>query len=327
MRLLILGGTNFVGRHITETALAAGHEVTLFNRGQTNADLFPQAEKMIGDRDGGLAALAGKTWDAVIDVNGYVPRLVRDAVEALAGQVGYYQFISTISVYDDMTQPGNTEDAPLNALDDPTTEDITPETYGGLKVLCERAAEDAMPGRVGIIRPGLIVGQYDHTRRFGYWARRAAQGGDMLAPEGPDYPQQVIDARDLADFCLARLEAADTTTYHATGPGFPLTLSHVIETAARLADAEATVHWVAADFIEAHGLVEDKAFPLYFPGARRNALRLDITRAVAAGLRFTPFTQTVRAALDWEQTLPLEPPPAFGLSSPREADLLRHWRT
>ncbi len=183
-----------------------------------------------------------------------------------------------------------------------------------------------MAGRVSIIRPGLVVGAYDHTRRFGYWVRRAGQGGEMLAPESPDYPQQVIDARDLAAFTLARTAAADTSPYSVTGPGFPLSLGHVIQTAARISGAQPAVIWVDEAFSAQHGLAEDRSFPLYMPGAGRHLLRLDVTRAIGAGLRFHPFEDTVQAALDWENTLSIDPPPAFGLSPVREAELIAAWR-
>ena len=188
MNLLILGGTVFLGRHLVEAALARGHAVTLFNRGQHNPDLFPEVERLRGDRDGDLQALEGRRWDAVVDTCGYVPRVVRASAEMLAPNVDHYTFISSISVYADTSKPGIDEQAPVGTLDDPTTEEVTGESYGPLKALCEQAAEAAMPGRVLNIRPGLIVGPHDPTDRFTYWVRRVAEGGEVLAPGNPHAP-------------------------------------------------------------------------------------------------------------------------------------------
>src|SRR5689334_13695101 len=203
MDLLVLGGTVFVGRHLVEAALARGHRVTLFNRGRQNADLFPEAEKLRGDRDGDLSALVGRRWDAAIDVAGRVPRIVRQSAQLLADAVPHYTFISTISVYADYATPNLDESGPLATAADPTTEDPSGANYGPLKVLCEQEVERAFPDRALIIRPGLIVGPYDPTNRFTYWPRRVAQGGGVLAPNGPEQPARFIDVRDLAQWTLA----------------------------------------------------------------------------------------------------------------------------
>lgn len=187
MDILILGGTQFLGRHIAQTALARGHTLTLFNRGRTNPDLFPEIEKLRGDRDDDLAALAGRRWDACVDTCGYVPRIVRASAEALAGAVGHYTFISSISVYDDFTAPDVNEESPVGTLADETVEEITGETYGPLKVLCERAAEAAIPGRTLVIRPGLIVGPNDPSNRFTYWPT-GTSGWSRPASSGPSTP-------------------------------------------------------------------------------------------------------------------------------------------
>ena len=202
MRILIIGGTRFVGRHLVDAALEHGHEVTLFNRGRSNPGLFPQLETIIGDREKDVNKLAGRIWDAVIDVAGYVPRIVRLSAEVLSGNVVCYVFISSISVYDNFRKIGMDESDPVGKLQDETTEEITEETYGPLKALCEQAVQDIYRERALIVRPGLVVGPHDPTDRFTYWPVGVARGGNVLAPEKPDAPIQIIDARDPDDIKL-----------------------------------------------------------------------------------------------------------------------------
>jgi 2'-hydroxyisoflavone reductase len=232
MKLLILGGTVFLGRHLTEAALAAGHDVTLFNRGQHNANLYPDLEKLRGDRDGGLDVLKGRTWDAVVDTCGYIPRLVRDSASLLSDAVDHYTFISTLSVYRDFRVRGLREEAPVGTLDDETVEEEVTAgsrgTYGPLKALCEQAAEAAMPGRVLCARPGLMVGPYDPTDRFTYWPVRVARGGQVLVPPTPQAPVQFIDARDLATWVMRMAEHNKTGVYNATGPAERLTFEGIV---------------------------------------------------------------------------------------------------
>ncbi len=209
MRILVIGGTRLVGRHLVQAAQARGHEVTLFNRGTTNPGLFPDVEHLTGDRDGGLDALgveAGRTWDAVVDTCGYVPRVVRSSARLLAQAAAHYTFISSLSVYAEDATAGQDEEGRLAALADPTVEEITDETYGGLKVLCEREVTEAFPHRALILRCGLIVGPHDYTDRFPYWVDRVARGGEVLAPDPPEYRIQVIDARDLGRWIPFLLE-------------------------------------------------------------------------------------------------------------------------
>ncbi|RMG88904.1 MAG: SDR family oxidoreductase [Chloroflexi bacterium] len=324
MRLLIFGGTQFVGRYITEAALAAGHEVTLFNRGRTNSDLFPQVEKIIGDRNQDLDLLRGREWDACIDVNAYVPRVVREALEVLQGAIGQYVFISTISVYADNSVPDQTEDAPLKTLDDPTTEAITPETYGGLKVLCEQAAQEIMGDRTLIIRPGFVVGPHDHTDRFPYWVRRAAQGGEMLAPASPDHPIQFIDARDLAAFTLRHTEAGTNDIFHVTGPKTPLTWGALLQTCIDVTGGDTRLTWVDEDFIKAHELV-GLGLPMWATSEDSGLLRININKALQAGLTHRPLTETVHDTWVWDKSRPADVEHRFGLTLEREAELLQLW--
>lgn len=326
MRILILGGTQFVGRHITENALARGHDITLFNRGKTNAHLFPDVEKISGDRDGDLDKLAGKNWDAVIDVNGYVPRIVRQTVEALQGSTAHYTFVSTMSVYAHLDQLGISEDSELATLDDPTVEEITGETYGGLKVLCEQAVQDVFPNQALIIRPGFVIGNYDHTYRLGYWVDRIRKGGQMLAPESPDYPFQGIDGKDLATFILDHIEQHTADTFNCMGPDYALTLGKLFETARDLSQADTEFVWVSPEFIEAQQITPAQELPLYLPGDWRNAHHVQPQRALAAGLTYRPLEDTLRDVLDWEQADQAHKANKSALAPEREKTLLDIWQ-
>src|SRR5262249_55921530 len=245
MKLLILGGTIFLGRYLVEAALAAGHDVTLFNRGQHNPELYPEVEKLRGDRDGGLAALRGRRWDAVVDTSGYLPRVARASAELLADAVDHYTFISSISVYPHFRSLGTDESAPVDTLDDPNIEEVTGETYGPLKALCEQAAEQALPGRTLVIRPGLIVGPHDYSDRFTYWVRRVAQGGEVLAPERPDWHTQIIDVRDLAEWTLRMAERRLVGVYNATGPAYDLSFGQLLDTCRAVSGSDARFTWVS----------------------------------------------------------------------------------
>lgn len=297
MRLLVLGGTSFVGRHLVEAALGRGHAVTLFNRGRSHPGLFPEAEHLVGDRDGGLGVLAGGHWDAVIDTSGYVPRLVRDSARALAERVGRYVFISTISVYDDPA-PGADESAPLRALEDPTVETVTGETYGALKVLCERVVEETYGDRSLIVRPGIIAGPHDPTDRFTHWAVAMAGPGPVIAPLPAEAPVQVIDARDLADWTLRMLESGASGTYNTVGPAEPVTRAGFLE-ALRPPGGAAQVVWVDAEQVETEGLEPGKVFPLYTAPEDAGIFAVSAAKARQAGLTLRPLAETARDTVAW----------------------------
>lgn len=328
MRLLLLGGTAFLGRHIVEYALGRGHEVTLFNRGRRNPDLFPDVEQLRGDRDGGLAALAGRRWDAAIDTSGYVPRLVRASAELLADQVDRYIFISTISVFADYSRVGMAEDGPIGTLADPSVEEITGETYGPLKALCERAVEAALPGRALIIRPGLIVGPHDQSDRFTYWPARVARGGEVLVPRSLDRTVQIIDARDLAGWTVRLAEAGATGVYNATGPERPPTMGDLFATCRAVAGSQATPVVVAEEFLLERNVGPWIEVPLWMPDRPDMAgfFAIDCRKAFAAGLTFRPLAETVRDTLAWDRTRPPDAPRRAGLAPEREAELLREWQ-
>ncbi|TET98077.1 MAG: epimerase [Anaerolineales bacterium] len=323
MEILVLGGTKFVGRHIVRTAIDRKHHVTLFNRGQTNPDLFPEVEKLVGDRDGDLAPLRERAWDAVIDTCGYVPRIVRNSAQVLSNHTDLYAFISTISVFASFEKEGLLEDDPVGSLDDEKVEEITGDTYGPLKALCEAAIQDEIPGRALIIRPGLIVGPHDSTDRFTYWVRRCAQGGDILAPAPPEQNVQFIDARDLASWTLDRIEAGYTGTFNATGSENPLTLGKLLQTCCDFSEEEARLIWVDGTTLLDAGIDPWSQVPLWLPGSENAGLMaVDCTRAISAGLRFRPLTTTISDTLIWDRDRDPSVPMKAGLEPSREAELL-----
>ena len=321
MNLLVLGGTQFVGRHIVQAALSRNHRVTLFHRGRTNPGLFPEAMKLIGDRDGGLDTLIGYTWDAVIDVNGYFPRLVTDAARHVEGRVQRYVYISTLSVYADHSAPNQKENSPLAAPPDPTVEEITKDTYGPLKAACERVAEAAMPGRTLIVRPGFIVGPWDHTGRFPYWVRRVSGGGEMLAPGTPDDPIQFIDGRDLAEFVIHATEAGQTGVFNATGPQSPLTWGRFFQDCRAAAGSNARFVWVPGSFLEAQGLAATD-LPMWSGTDGAGLMRTDCRKAIAAGLTYRPAVETIGETLAWDRKHGRRD---VGLTPEREKALLAAW--
>lgn len=329
MKLLVLGGTVFLGRHIVDAALAHNADVTLFNRGQHNPELYPGLEKLRGDRDDGLDALKGRTWDAVVDTCGYVPRLVGDAARLLADAVDHYTFISSLSVYNDFRVTRLHEDAAVRTLDDETVEDVTggsDGTYGPLKALCEQAAEAAMPGRVLSVRAGLIVGPHDPTDRFTYWPVRIARGGEVLAPPTPTARVQCIDGRDLARWVIHMAARQQAGVYNATGPGEPLTFAQFLETCKRATGSDATFLWASEGFLAAQAVRPWMDLPLWVPEELVGMLQVDIAKAVANGLTFRPLSETVDDTLAWAHSRSGNYQWQAGLSPEREAEVLHAWR-
>jgi 2'-hydroxyisoflavone reductase len=320
MRILVLGGTLFLGRHVVDSALEGGHEVTLFNRGQTRPDLFPDIEKLRGDRDGQLGALAGRDFDAVVDTSGRVPRLVSETLDAL-GAIGHYTFVSTISVYADLSTPP-TESSPLAELQEPT--EVWEEAYGELKVLCENVVRERFPDAF-IPRPGLIVGPWDPTGRFTYWPTRLAAGGPVLAPLPRDADTQVIDARDLAEWIVRAAEEGLGGTYNTVGP--VTTREHVLETCASVAGTGAELIWVDPDFLHAQGVEEWMELPLWLYDAKyRGMLSVDASPALAAGLRLRPLEETVRDTVAWTRSFDAPTEFPAGLDREKEQAVLDAWR-
>jgi 2'-hydroxyisoflavone reductase len=325
MDVLILGGTGFLGRHLVEAALGDGHRVTLFNRGLSGPGLFPEVEKIEGDRVGDLSVLRGRSWDAVIDTCGYVPRVVRASAGLLADAVDHYTFVSSISVYSDDITPGADEEAPVSELPDPKVEEVTGETYGGLKVLCERAAEEEMPGRVLNVRPGLISGPHDPTGRFTYWPRRIAAGGEVLVPDHEGRTVQYIDVRDLAAWIVKMSEERRTGTYNATGPDYELQMGRLLEECETVSGAGAELVWVSEDFLEENGVEPFTELPLWLPREHAGLLAIDCGKAIEAGLSFQPLAETIEDVLDWDRATKASVEPAAGLRPQREQELLLAW--
>jgi 2'-hydroxyisoflavone reductase len=338
MKLLILGGTVFLGRHLAGSALERGHEVTLFNRGVTSPELFPEVEKIRGDRDGDLTALSGREWDAVIDTCGYLPRQVLAVADRLAENVSRYVFTSTIAVYADFSTSGIDETAPVTTVADDKLAQFTAENYGGLKAICERALEERMPGRVISIRAGLIVGPYDPLDRFTYWVRRVARGGEVLAPGRPERQVQIIDARDLADWTIRMIETGQSGVYNATGPDYLLTMGRLLEACRDASGSGARFTWIDDEFLVEQQAGAWQEVPLWLPAenvSMRGILSVDCGRAVESGLKFRPLPATIKDTLEWDRAQggPPEPYrlfgielPRAGLSEERELAILNAWR-
>ena len=324
MNLLILGGTKFLGRHIAEMALARGDGVTLVHRGQTGADLFPQAQHLLCDRNLGLAeaiaATPRKGWDVCIDTSAYFPRQVRLAAAALDAHVGRYVFVSTISVYRAFAEPGMNEDAPTAVLPDPNVEVVNGDTYGGLKRLCEEAALAAFGARCLIARPGLIVGPWDPTGRFTYWPQRIARGGTVLAPGLPTAPVQFIDARDLAAWLLHNADAGMQGTFNLTGPAAVLSMGELLDAARAALNPAATLRWVDEAWLLGESVKPWSELPIWLPPDAKALHQIDIGRALATGLHCRPLAQTLADTLAWADGREL--PASMGLTPEREADLL-----
>ncbi len=327
MNILILGGTKFLGRHLVDSALARGHNVTLFNRGKTDPNLFPHLETILGDREHDIEKLAGRVWDAVIDVAGYLPRIVGVSAVGLERGVGRYVFISSISVYpdSDLHKIGIDESDPVGKLKDESIEEITGETYGPLKALCEKTVLDLYGERGLVVRPGLIVGPNDPTDRFTYWPVRIARGGDVLAPEKPEVPVQIIDVRDLSEFTIELIEENASGIYNATGPDYELTFGTMLETCRQVSGSDANICWASVEFLKQNEVAEWSDMPVWVPDNEDNAgfSRVDVSKAIKAGLKFRPLEDTVRDTLAWAKTRPADHKWRAGLKPEREQELLQ----
>jgi 2'-hydroxyisoflavone reductase len=342
MKLLILGGTRFVGRHLVAAALERNHEVTLFNRGKHLSAALSNVETIHGDRNSELDRLQGRSWDAVIDTCGYLPRSVTSAAEVLSDSVHRYVFISSLSVYEDFSNFGIDETAPLATLTNEQLEkanelDSSGQTsavtygnmYGGLKALCEQAAEAVLPNRVLIIRPGLIIGPYDYTDRFTYWVVRVARGGEVLAPGRPERKVQLIDARDLSEWIVKMTERGETGVYNANGLPNNLTMGSLLEECKAVSGSDASFTWVDEDFLLQEKVAAWSEMPLWMPVEAAPHMKgfmfTSCDKAVAAGLSFRPLSDTSKDLLAWRETNCPDESLKAGIDSERERILLHKW--
>lgn len=323
LRILILGGTGFIGPHQVRMALARGHQVTLFNRGRTAPDLFPDVETLIGDRDGDLEALRGRTWDVAIDNSATLPRWVRLSTEALAGSVAQYVYVSSTGVFYPYLTTDIPEDGPIGTIPDPTTEVIDNDTYGALKALSEEVARAAFPAGHLVIRPTYIVGPGDRSDRFTYWPVRIARGGEVLVPGTPEDPMQYIDVRDLTAFMLDLMEGSGTGTYNVAGPEGPLSMAELMYGIRAVTTSIVRFTWVDPDFLAANGIT-DLTFWEPARGKTLGMMCIDARKAFGAGLRVRPLAETARDTLEWFGTLGVARQARMrsGLTPEREAALL-----
>ncbi|MDX6611292.1 MAG: hypothetical protein QOD75_478 [Blastocatellia bacterium] len=342
MKLLILGGTRFLGKHLVLAAQARNHEITLFNRGNHPSPDFPRLETLHGDRNSDLAKLQGRRWDAVVDTSGYLPRTVRASAQALSQSAGRYVFISSISAYAAFSEPGMDETAALatlsreqldeaNAIDTsgPASAVNYGKLYGGLKALCEQEVEVVLPNRTLIIRPGLIVGPDDYTDRFTYWPVRVARGGDVLAPGRPDRYVQFIDVRDLAEWAVRMIETKETGIYNANGLPNHLTMATVLQDCKTTTGSNASFSWVDEGFLLQEGVTAWGEMPLWMPEEAAPHLKgfmsINCDKAVAAGLTFRALSVTVKDLLTWREDHLNEALKA-GIDPEKEQQLLSRWR-
>jgi 2'-hydroxyisoflavone reductase len=334
LRILILGGTRFIGVYMTELATQRGHIVTLFNRGETNPELFPKLEKLRGDRDGKLDALRDRQWDVVIDDSGFVPRQVRLTAQLLAPNVRHYLFVSSVSVYASFATAPD-EQSPVGKLADESVETVDENTYGPLKALCEQAVEAALPGRVTVLRPGYIAGPNDTSDRLTYWPVRAARGGEMLAPDGPGDAIQLVDVRDLARFTLDVLENNVVGTFNVVSPPGQFTMGDLVSASIACANALAKPQpppravWVPVEFLQQHNVVLATDMPIWNApiGADAAFAKVGVVRALQAGLTIRAIKDTVCDTLAWYLGYPAAERFALkvGIDPAREHEVLAAW--
>jgi 2'-hydroxyisoflavone reductase len=335
LKILILGGTRFLGLHMTAYALERGHTLTFFNRGKTKTDRYPEVERIKGDRNGEIDGLKNREWDAVIDNSGYVPRHVKLSAELLAPKVKQYVFVSSISVYPNFAQPRD-EKSEVGKLPDESVEKVDGETYGPLKALCEQAAMQAFEGRGSVIRPGLIVGPDDNTDRFTYWPARAARGGEFIAPGLPTDAFQIIDVRDLAAFSIHAIENSVTGTYNVVSDPDDFKFGELTDACVASAKKRAKpaaaprAVYLPVDFLEKHEVAPWSEMPAWLPAKGDEAAFAGTSNAAARakGLKITPLSKTVDDTLAWHLARPAEEQAKLkaGIAAEKEAAVLAAWK-
>ncbi|MGN7942112.1 SDR family oxidoreductase [Virgibacillus sp. 6R] len=338
MKVLIIGGTRFLGKALVAEALKKGHEVTLFNRG-TNKEIFPEVEHLIGDRDGDLSLLKNRKWDVAIDTCGFAPHQIKKAAAVLGDNIEYYTYISSISVYKDWIPYNISEDyllqsMPKDKLKAVKEGSISPyEYYGALKVLCEAEAEKHWPGRVLHIRAGQLVGPFDYTDRLPYWVQRVAQGGKIIVPGSPNRLVQLIDIKDLATWVFNMAETRKAGTFNVTGPDYELTMAELLNTCKAVTNSDAEFVWADEQFVLEHKIQPWTEMPLWIPehfsleGEKepwKGSFRISIEKAVAAGLSFSPLEDTIHDVYQWEKDRQ-DTERRAGISRDKEQELLKTW--
>src|SRR5215207_8309129 len=319
VKILVLGGTKFLGRATVEAALERGHDVTLFNRGETNPELFPEVEKIRGDRTEDLSPLESRAWEAAIDPSGYFPHVVWKSAEALEGSVGRYLFVSSTSVYSDLSK-GPSEDSPRAELGDMPADEMLPEydNYGALKALSEDAVWEVYGDRATIVRPGLIVGPHDPTGRFTYWPHRAARGGEMVVPAPPERTVQFVDVRDLGRWLVELLERDEGGAFNATRSA--VSWQELIDSARSVAGSDATPVWIPDEFLSEHEVGVWMELPMWLADPEWVGMnQAEVSRAEAAGLSHRPLEDTIRGTLDAAETTD-----DAGMKPEREGSCWRH---
>lgn len=327
MKILVMGGTLFLGKHIVERALKNGHEITLFNRGKHSPDLFPGIEKIRGDRDSGLDLLKNRKWDAVIDTSGYIPRIVGKSAEFFSKNVKSYVFISSISAYKDFSKPGITERSKLASLETEDKETLTNETYGALKALCEAEVRKHFPKGNIIIRPGLIVGPDDYSDRFTYWPVRIQKGGDIIIPRKTNYPIQFIDVRDLAGFIIRLIENDKKGIFNATGPADRFTFQELLDICIALTEKDVNLIKIPGKFLA--GKLSENGCYLPLEESKGDWVgieQVDCSKGINAGLKFRDVKKTVKDTLKWFGSLAEDHQMRAGLKPDIEKEIITEWK-
>lgn len=339
MKVLILGGTRFLGKALVKEALKRGHEITLFNRG-TNKEVFPEVEQLTGDRDGDVSLLENRKWDVVIDTCGLAPHQIKKIAAVLGDNVEHYTYISSISLYKDWIPLHITEDyhlqpmPPVDKLKDVEEGRISPyEYYGALKVLCEAEAETHWPGRVLHLRAGLLVGPFDYTDRLSYWVQRVAQGGKVLVPGRSDRPVQLIDVKDVATWVFNMAESRKKGTFNVTGPNDKLTIKELLNTCKAVTNSDTELVWAEEQFILEHKIKPWTEMPFWIPEhfplegetkPWKGSFSINIAKSINAGLTFRPLEDTIYDVYQWEQTRQ-DTERKTGISREKEQELLGAW--
>lgn len=324
MKILILGGTVFLGRHLVKSALRRDHTVTLFNRGQHNPQLFPEIEKVKGDRTVSLDPLKGRKFDAVIDTCGYFPRAVKMSAQFLKNSVDHYTFISSISAYKDFSIKGMDENAETGKIEDESAEEVTGESYGPLKVLCENAVAEIYKDKALNIRPGLIVGENDPSDRFTYWVHRINGGGKVFAPDGKNSNVQFIDVKDLADWTIIMAEEKKSGVYNATGPDYELKFENFIKACQKASGKKSEIIWASEKFIADENVSGWTDLPMWIPKEEEGVNNVNINKAVKDGLKFRPLKETIIDTLKFDKSRKDHVLRA-GLKPEKESELIKKW--